>query len=117
MGPGLFIKDGAWNLVLNSDSHHNYDPYTSNGAGQSADGFGAHIGPQPARAMCSAAAAPGRTTDDGFDLINALVPGDDRIVLGLAATATCRARTRHWRRATATASRPAAMADAMWRMA
>src|SRR5450830_32773 len=31
MGPGLFIKDGAYNLVLNSDSHHNYDPYTSNG--------------------------------------------------------------------------------------
>ena len=52
MGPGLFIKDGGWNLVLNSDSHHNYDPYTSNGAGQSADGFGAHH-----RAMLSAPAS------------------------------------------------------------
>lgn len=70
MGPGLFIKDGAWNLVLNSDSHHNYDPYTSNGAGQSADGFGAHVGPnQPGNVFrgCRAWA----NTDDGFDLINA----------------------------------------------
>jgi len=70
MGPGLFIKDGGYNLVLNSDSHHNYDPRTSNGAGQSADGFGAHI----------SANHPGNVfrgcrawwnSDDGFDLINA----------------------------------------------
>ncbi len=73
MGPGLFIKDGGDNLVLNSDSHHNYDPYTSNGAGQSADGFGAHI----------AAGHPGNVfrgcrawanSDDGFDLIHAFSP-------------------------------------------
>jgi hypothetical protein len=73
MGPGLFIKDGSYNLVLNTDSHHNYDPYTSNGAGQSADGFGAHI----------SAGHPGNVfrgcrawmnTDDGFDLINAYSP-------------------------------------------
>lgn len=70
MGPGLFIKDGAYNLVLNSDSHHNYDPYTSNGAGQSADGFGAHIkAGQPGNVFrgCRAWA----NSDDGFDLINA----------------------------------------------
>ncbi|MCG2583055.1 right-handed parallel beta-helix repeat-containing protein [Massilia sp. TS11] len=70
MGPGLFLKDGAYNLVLNSDSHHNYDPYTSNGAGQSADGFGAHVGVnQPGNVFrgCRAWA----NTDDGFDLINA----------------------------------------------
>jgi len=73
MGPGLFIKDGAYNLVLNSDAHHNYDPYTSNGAGQSADGFGAHVGPnQPGNVFrgCRAWA----NTDDGFDLINAYSP-------------------------------------------
>ena len=73
MGPGLFIKDGGYNLVLNSDSHHNYDPYTSNGAGQSADGFGAHI----------SAGHPGNVfrgcrawdnSDDGFDLIRAYSP-------------------------------------------
>jgi hypothetical protein len=73
MGPGLFIKDGAYNLVLNSDSHHNYDPYTSNGAGQSADGFGAHVrANQPGNVFrgCRAWA----NTDDGFDLINAYSP-------------------------------------------
>jgi hypothetical protein len=73
MGPGLFIKDGGWNLVLNSDSHHNYDPYTSNGAGQSADGFGAHVGaghPGNVFRGCRAWA----NTDDGFDLINAYSP-------------------------------------------
>lgn len=70
MGPGLFIQDGGSNLVLNSDSHDNYDPRTSNGAGESADGFGAHI----------SANHPGNVfrgcrawwnSDDGFDLINA----------------------------------------------
>lgn len=70
MGPGLFIQNGSANLVLNSDSHDNYDPMTSNGAGESADGFGAHI----------SAGRPGNVfrgdrawnnSDDGFDLINA----------------------------------------------
>lgn len=70
MGPGLFIQEGGGNLVLNSDSHDNYDPRTSNGAGESADGFGAHI----------SAGHPGNVfrgcrawwnSDDGFDLINA----------------------------------------------
>ncbi|OXM60849.1 right-handed parallel beta-helix repeat-containing protein [Amycolatopsis vastitatis] len=70
MGPGLFIQDGGGNLVVNSDSHDNYDPLTSNGAGESADGFGAHI----------SANHPGNVfrgcrawwnSDDGFDLINA----------------------------------------------
>ncbi|MFB9689030.1 right-handed parallel beta-helix repeat-containing protein [Amycolatopsis plumensis] len=70
MGPGLFIQDGGGNLVLDSDSHDNYDPKTSNGAGESADGFGAHI----------SANHPGNVfrgcrawwnSDDGFDLINA----------------------------------------------
>jgi hypothetical protein len=73
MGPGLFIQDGGGNLVLDSDSHDNYDPHTSNGAGESADGFGAHI----------SANHPGNVfrgdrawwnSDDGFDLINAFSP-------------------------------------------
>jgi hypothetical protein len=70
MGPGLFIQDGGNNLVLNCDSHDNYDPLTSNGAGQSADGFGCHI----------AAGGTGNVfrgcrswwnSDDGWDLIQA----------------------------------------------
>ncbi|MFK4267810.1 right-handed parallel beta-helix repeat-containing protein [Streptomyces milbemycinicus] len=70
MGPGLFIQNGGGNLVLNSDSHDNYDPNSSGGAGENADGFGAHI----------SANNPGNVfrgcrawwnSDDGFDLINA----------------------------------------------
>jgi hypothetical protein len=70
MGPGLFIQDGGHNLVLNSDSHDNYDPHSSDGAGNNADGFGAHI----------SANHPGNVfrgdrawwnSDDGYDLINA----------------------------------------------
>lgn len=73
MGPGVFINGGSYNLVLNSDSHHNYDPYTSNGAGQSADGFGAHVkanSPGNVFRGCRAWA----NSDDGFDLINAYSP-------------------------------------------
>ena len=73
MGPGLFIQNGNNNLVLNSDSHHNYDPYTSNGAGQSADGFGAHIkANQPGNVFRGCRAW--MNSDDGFDLINAYSP-------------------------------------------
>jgi pectate lyase-like protein len=70
MGPGLFIQRGGGNLVLNCDSHDNYDPHSSDGAGENADGFGAHI----------PAGFPGNVfdgdrawfnSDDGFDLINA----------------------------------------------
>jgi hypothetical protein len=70
MGPGLFIQNGGGNLVLNTDAHDNYDLNSSNGAGENADGFGAHI----------AAGNPGNVFrgcrawwngDDGFDLISA----------------------------------------------
>jgi len=73
MGPGLFLADGNNNLILNVDSHHNYDPYSKSGAGQNADGFGAHIkANQPGNVFrgCRAWA----NTDDGFDLINAYSP-------------------------------------------
>jgi hypothetical protein len=69
-GTGLFIQNGSNNLVLNSDSHENFDPLTSNGACESGDGFGAHI----------SANNPGNVfrgcrswtnSDDDYDLINA----------------------------------------------
>lgn len=73
MGPGLFIQDGGGNLVLNSDSHDNYDPHTSNGAGESADGFGAHIrANHPGNVFRGCRAWS--NSDDGFDLINAFSP-------------------------------------------
>lgn len=40
-GSGLFIAYGTGgHLVLNCDSHDNYDPESSQGDGQNADGFG-----------------------------------------------------------------------------
>jgi MYXO-CTERM domain-containing protein len=42
MGPGFFVQRGGNNLFLNDDSHENEDTLTSNGDGQSADGFGCH---------------------------------------------------------------------------
>jgi MYXO-CTERM domain-containing protein len=42
MGPGFFIQQGGNNTFLNCDSHENEDTLTSNGDGQSADGFGCH---------------------------------------------------------------------------
>jgi parallel beta-helix repeat protein len=37
--PGIFITSGANNLILNCDSHHNYDQLENGGSG---DGFGCH---------------------------------------------------------------------------
>ncbi|HEX7450861.1 MAG TPA: right-handed parallel beta-helix repeat-containing protein, partial [Polyangiaceae bacterium] len=70
MGPGLFIQNGMNNLVLNCDSHDNYDPLTSNGAGQSADGFGCHIGAGGTGNVFRGCRA-WWNTDDGWDLIQA----------------------------------------------
>lgn len=70
MGAGLFIQNGGGNLVLNSDSHDNYDPLTSNGAGESADGFGAHISANNPGNIFRGCRA-WSNSDDGFDLINA----------------------------------------------
>ena len=42
-GPGLFIDSGTGgNLILNCDSHDNYDKNGSQGDGQNGDGFGVH---------------------------------------------------------------------------
>lgn len=63
--PGIFITSGADNLVLNSDSHHNYDPLED---GDNADGFGCHsTGQGNVLRGCRA----WDNSDDGFDFINA----------------------------------------------
>ncbi|MBI5690643.1 MAG: right-handed parallel beta-helix repeat-containing protein [Verrucomicrobia bacterium] len=64
-GPGFFIADGGDNLVLNCDSHHNYDP---DKGGENADGFGGHAR-QDGNVFrgCRAWA----NSDDGYDLIHA----------------------------------------------
>jgi MYXO-CTERM domain-containing protein len=67
-GPGLFIGGGSDNVVLNCDSHHNYDPMSKAGPGENADGFGCHgSGSNNVFRGCRA----WWNTDDGFDFISA----------------------------------------------
>jgi MYXO-CTERM domain-containing protein len=71
MGPGFFLTEGGNNTFLNCDSHENEDTLTSNGDGQSADGFGCH----PDRTGDSGNIFHGCrawwNSDDGWDFINA----------------------------------------------
>jgi parallel beta-helix repeat protein len=63
--PGIFITSGADNLILNCDSHNNYDYLESGGSG---DGFGCHSsGGGNVLRGCRAY----DNSDDGFDFINA----------------------------------------------
>jgi pectate lyase-like protein len=73
-GPGIFISKGnGGNLILNCDSHDNYDKDGSQGDGQNADGFGVHYqmsGPSTIIRGCRA----WLDSDDGYDLISQEVP-------------------------------------------
>src|SRR3954452_18876924 len=73
-GPGLFIDTGTGgNLILNCDSHDNYDVNGSQGDGQNGDGFGVHYqttGPSTVIRGCRG----WNTSDDGYDLISQEVP-------------------------------------------
>ncbi len=73
-GPGLFIDTGnGGNLILNCDSHDNYDKNGSQGDGQNADGFGVHYqtsGPSTIIRGCRA----WNDSDDGYDFISQEVP-------------------------------------------
>jgi MYXO-CTERM domain-containing protein len=73
-GPGLFIDTGTGgNLILNCDSHDNYDINGSQGDGQNGDGFGVHYqttGPSTIIRGCRA----WHNSDDGYDLIYQEVP-------------------------------------------
>jgi len=73
-GPGLFIDTGTGgNLLLNCDSHDNYDKAGSQGDGQNGDGFGVHYqktGPSTIIRGCRA----WMDSDDGYDLISQEVP-------------------------------------------
>jgi hypothetical protein len=70
MGAGIFIQRGRDNLVLNCDSHHNLDEHTSNGAGESADGFGCHVSAEDTGNVFRGCRA-WWNADDGYDFINA----------------------------------------------
>ncbi|SEG81111.1 Right handed beta helix region [Actinacidiphila yanglinensis] len=73
MGPGVFLNTGGGNLVVDSDSHDNYDANSSSGPGTNADGFGAHI-PAGNDGDVFRGDRSWNNSDDGFDLINALSP-------------------------------------------
>jgi hypothetical protein len=63
--PGIFITSGSNNLILNCDSHHNYDPLEGGG---NADGFGCHsTGGGNVIRGCRGY----WNSDDGYDFINA----------------------------------------------
>ena len=63
-GPGFFINDGGNNLVLNCDSHDNYDP---DRGGENADGFGSHSNDNGNVFIGNRA---WNNSDDGYDCIN-----------------------------------------------
>ena len=73
-GPGLFIDTGTGgNLILNCDSHDNYDVNGSQGDGQNGDGFGVHYqttGPSTIINGCRS----WHNSDDGYDFISQEVP-------------------------------------------
>ncbi|MGC4088022.1 MAG: hypothetical protein QM756_09015 [Polyangiaceae bacterium] len=82
-GSGFFISHGGGgHLVLNSDSHDNYDPTSSQGDGQNSDGFGAHYQESGAVTTFRGCRA-WWNSDDGWDLNFAGVSGRHREVMGV----------------------------------
>jgi hypothetical protein len=71
MGPGFFLTHGSNNLFLNCDSHENEDALTSNGDGQSADGFGCHPEQAGDTGNVFRGCRAWWNTDDAWDFINA----------------------------------------------
>jgi uncharacterized protein (TIGR03382 family) len=69
-GPGFFIQRGGNNLFLNCDSHENEDTMTSNGDGQSADGFGCHPNRTSDTGNVFRGCRAWWNSDDGWDFIN-----------------------------------------------
>lgn len=74
MGTGLFINGGGGNLVLNTDSHENFDQRSTDGPGENADGFGAHYTPAGSPQNVFRGARAWWNGDDGFDLISTYSP-------------------------------------------
>jgi hypothetical protein len=71
MGPGFFIQQGGHNTFLNCDSHENEDTLTSNGDGQSADGFGCHPDKAGDTGNVFHGCRAWWNSDDNWDFINA----------------------------------------------
>lgn len=73
-GPGLFIDGGTGgHLVLNCDSYDNYDPHSTTGPGQNADGFGCHYQRRGTSTIFRGCRA-WWNSDDGYDWFKQEVP-------------------------------------------
>jgi hypothetical protein len=73
-GAGLFIHTTrGGHLILNSDSHDNYDSRSHQGNGQNADGFGVHYQQSGAVTVFRGCRA-WWNSDDGWDFISQEVP-------------------------------------------
>lgn len=73
-GTGLFISHGTGgHLILNSDSHDNYDPTSTQGDGQNADGFGAHY-QESGKVTTFRGCRAWWNSDDGWDFISQEYP-------------------------------------------
>jgi hypothetical protein len=70
MGPGFFVQEGGNNTFLNCDSHENEDTLTSNGDGQSADGFGCHPTQTSNTGNVFIGCRAWWNSDDSWDFIN-----------------------------------------------
>jgi hypothetical protein len=67
-GIGILVDAAAANTLLEDcDSHHNYDPLTTAGAGTNADGF--HLSPSSTGTICRTCRA-WQNSDDGFDVFD-----------------------------------------------
>ena len=70
MAIGVWIGDGAHNLILNCDAYRNHDFTSEDGRGGNVDGFGGH----PSKGAVNNVFRGCRAwfnSDDGFDFINA----------------------------------------------
>lgn len=73
-GSGFFISHGGGgHLVLNCDSHDNYDPTSTQGDGQNADGFGAHY-QEAGKTTVFRGCRAWWNSDDGWDFISQEYP-------------------------------------------
>lgn len=70
-GTGLFFSYGTGgHLILNCDSHHNYDPKSGQGDGQNADGFGVHYQTAATDTTIVRGCRGWWNSDDGIDCIH-----------------------------------------------
>lgn len=73
-GTGMFIHTTlGGHQIINCDSHDNYDPYSHQGDGQNADGFGVHYQKQGDVTIFRGCRA-WWNSDDGWDFISQEVP-------------------------------------------